>query len=519
MNRRYSRMIAALMVAAYLLAGAAWQGMAGEIGADAPDVLRPSVAGSFYPATPEKLRGVIDAYVGSADIPEIEGEIVAAIVPHAGYIYSGPVAAYAYRAIGEQERGRGAEARELDAVIVLGFSHRGRYPKVSVFCKGAVETPLGRAAISEAIATELMEADERLSFDRAVFAGEHSLEVQVPFIKATLPDTPLVPIMFGRQGQANVEAVSRGLEKVARDRRIIVVATTDLSHYKTYAQANSHDGETIGMILKGSGKDMARYLNGHRDSMCGPGPVLAVLTFAESQGAEPVLLKYANSGDTAGRKDAVVGYAAIVFVKKEASDSAKAPEAKNKSGVASEEYLSEDDKAVLLDLARKAVESIVKEKKLLSVQAPAGERLRANGAAFVTLHKNGNLRGCIGRMEAAAPLYETVVRMAAAAATSDPRFRPVTVDELEDIRIEISVNTPLRPVAGYEEIVMGRHGVVVASGVRRGVFLPQVATETGWSKEEFLENLCAQKAGLRPDAYKNGARLSVFESIVFEEEH
>jgi hypothetical protein len=501
-----------------LLVATAGQGMAAESIGEPPAVLRPSVAGSFYPANPETLRNALDTYIKSADPPRIEGEIVAAIVPHAGYIYSGPVAAYAYKAIRDQEKKRGAEARKLDAVVVLGFSHRGRYPKVSVYYAGAVETPLGLAPVNEAIGAELMESGERLSFDRAVFAGEHSLEVQAPFIQAILPDIPLVPVIFGRQGAANIEAVGKGLEKIARDKRIMVVATTDLSHYRPYAGANSLDGETIDVILKGSAKDMARYVDERRDSMCGPAPVLAALAFAESQGAKPVLLKYANSGDTAGRKDAVVGYAAIVFVKKQSSDGAKAHEAENESDAAGEEYLSEHDKAALLDLARKSVESIVRKKRLPSIEKPAGDKLRANGAAFVTLHKNGKLRGCIGRMDAATPLYETVVRMAAAAAVQDPRFRPVSADELKDICIEISVNTPLRQVSGADEIVMGKHGVVVSNGMRRGVFLPQVATETGWSKEEFLENLCAQKAGLPRDAYKNGAKLSVFESIVFEEE-
>ncbi len=491
--------------------------------------LPPSVAGAFYPDDAETLRADINRYLEAVKLPEIEGEIVAAIVPHAGYIYSGPVAAYAYKAIGDQREKNKASAggrRGLDAVVVLGFSHRKPYRNVSVYHSGSMETPLGRAAVSSALARTFMDSDPRLSFNRELFLGEHSAEVQIPFLQTVLPGAPIVPAIFGRQGLANIEAVSAGLEKIARDNRILVVATSDLSHYKPYEAANALDAETVDMILRGDPLGMAGYASERRDAMCGPAPVLAVLSFAQSQGAKPVLLKYANSGDTAGTKDAVVGYVSIIFVKDDRpGEDASAREPKNPVAAiaeeyreaAGEEYLTQSDKKALLELARKSVESIVRDKKLIAVDEPESRRLAENGAAFVTLHLNGRLRGCIGRMEPAAPLYETVIRMAAAAATEDHRFAPVRPDELDDIHIEVSVNTPLRPVSGPDEIVLGKHGVVVSKGFRRGVFLPQVARETGWTKEEFLSALCARKAGLDPDAYKNGASLYVFTSIVFEE--
>lgn len=484
-------------------------------------VLRPSVAGSFYPANAKILKANIARYLEEAVLPDIDGEIVAAIVPHAGHIYSGPVAAYAYKAIGRHEKERIAGGgQKLDAVVVLAFSHRSRYPNVSVYYKGAIETPLGRAVVNEAVAKEFMSADSRLSFNQGVFADEHSAEVQVPFLQTVLPDTSLVPVILGWQGRENIDAVVKGLEKVAKNNRIVVVATTDLSHYEPYEKANAFDSKTVNMILKCDPKKLAGYATEHRGAMCGPGTALAAVSFAESLGAEPVLLKYANSGDTAGRKDAVVGYASIIFVKKDKSkkdEKAALSDSKNSTVEPEEEYLTEDEKKELLALARKSVESIVRHKKILQPQEPAGERLKENGAAFVTLHKAGRLRGCIGSMEPLEPLYSTVVRMAAAAATQDPRFSPIRPEELDDIHIEISVNTPLRSVSGPEEIILGKHGVVVSKGMRRGVFLPQVATETGWTKEEFLSNLCSHKAGLAPDAYKTDAKLSVFTSIVFEE--
>ena len=495
----------------------------GKQGVEPLGVLKPSVAGSFYPADAEVLRANITGYLEKAVLPEIDGEIVAAIVPHAGHIYSGPIAAYAYKAIGQQEQKRIAAGEgKLDAAVVLAFSHRGGFADVSVYYSGALGTPLGHAVVNEAIAKEFMSADSsRLSFNQQVFLGEHSAEVQIPFLQTVLPDIPIVPVIFGRQGLANIETVVKGLKRITKNNRIVVVATTDLSHYMPYDRANAIDGTTVNMIVKGDSTEMARYASEHRSAMCGPGPALAAITYAESQGAEPVLLKYANSGDTAGEKDAVVGYTSIIFVKKDKlkkDQKAKLPDRKTEIEKTEDEFLTEDDKKELLALARKSVESIVRDKKILRLEEPSGEKLKENGAAFVTLHKRGRLRGCIGRMDATEPIYKTVAHMAAAAAVQDPRFSPVRPEELDDIHIEISVNTPLRPVSGADEIVLGKHGVVVSKGMRQGVFLPQVATETGWTKEEFLSNLCSHKAGLAPDAYKNGAKLFVFRSIVFEEE-
>ncbi|RJP18127.1 MAG: AmmeMemoRadiSam system protein B [Candidatus Abyssobacteria bacterium SURF_5] len=484
-----------------------------KIPREASSIIPPSVAGAFYPADAARLKADIASCVESAEIPEMEGEIVAAIVPHAGYAYSAPVAAYAYKAIAARLERQKSEKPE--AIFILAFSHRISYPHISVLPRGAMETPLGHAQVHETSAAEFIKSSPLFSFAKQLFIGEHSAEVQLPFLQVLLPDAPIVPVIFGQQSGANIQAVVDGLEKAAKSHRILVIATTDLSHYNPYETANALDKETIDVMLEGNPRRAAAFLSEHYDRMCGRAPVVAALSFAESQNAVPVLLKYANSGDTAGRKDAVVGYAALVFVKKHDAPPAAAPETADQ--VSHDEYLTEDEKNILLRIARNSVETYVREKKQYSLEVPSSERLQEKGAAFVTLTKNGSLRGCIGQMQATLPLYQTVAQMAVAAASQDPRFPPVRPDELDSIHIEISVNTPLAPVAGPEEIILGKHGVVVAKGLRQGVFLPQVATETGWTKEEFLRNLCVQKAGLWPDSYLNGARLFVFTSIVFEE--
>ncbi|MBI4830295.1 MAG: AmmeMemoRadiSam system protein B [Candidatus Lindowbacteria bacterium] len=325
------------------------QGPASSEKVEMPAVIQPSVAGSFYPANADALNTDIAGYLKSANPPKIEGEIIAVIVPHAGYPYSGPIAAYAYKAISEQARD--AE-RKLDSVVVVAFNHRGAAKGVSVYHRGAMETPLGKQPVNETVAREFMASDPRISFVRGAFVGEHSAEVQLPFIQTILPDTPLVPIVFGQQGFEEVEAVSAGLERIARKNRVLVVGTSDLSHYNPYSRANAIDAETVNQILKGNPREMARYVTQHYDRLCGPGPVLAVLSYAESKGAEPVLLKYANSGDTAGSKDSVVGYAAIAFVKKKTPGSGKAtdraPSAPGSRSESDSYSLSDGDKETLL---------------------------------------------------------------------------------------------------------------------------------------------------------------------------
>jgi len=233
---------------------------------------------------------------------------------------------------------------------------------------------------------------------------------------------------------------------------------------------------------------------------------------AKRLGADSVeILKYANSGDTAGRKDNVVGYLSAAIYQKEKIESRKAI-----NGEVSE-MLNEAQKKRLLQIARETIEAHIKDNKRLDFTEDDPTLNRELGA-FVTLHKHGQLRGCIGNIIGRGPLYLTVVDMAIESATGDPRFPQVTASELKDIEIEVSVLSELKKITSPDEIVMGKHGVLIRSGFRSGVFLPQVATETGWSKEEFMSNLCAQKAGLPADAWKKGeCDIYIYTAEVFSE--
>jgi AmmeMemoRadiSam system protein A len=285
------------------------------------------------------------------------------------------------------------------------------------------------------------------------------------------------------------------------------------------------DKKTINVITSLDPKEFLAKMESGQGEACGDGAVLTTLIFMKNLGARPTLLRYANSGDTAGPKDRVVGYAAIAFTipkeltktaekKKEANEKANEMESHK---IKKDSFLTDEDRKTLLLMARKTLEEYLSTGKI--PKFPEYPSLKKEYGMFVTLRKGGQLRGCIGYIVPRGPLYEAVTQLAISSACHDPRFRPVTKEELPQITIEISVMSPLHRVKDASEVQLGLHGVVVKRGFRTGVFLPQVATETGWSKEEFLSELCSQKAGLPPDAWKDPqTELLIFTCDVFDEE-
>jgi AmmeMemoRadiSam system protein B/AmmeMemoRadiSam system protein A len=473
----------------------------------AEDVRQPAVAGAFYPAQPEELAKMIDGFLAQANPPAIPGEIRALVVPHAGYIYSAPVAAVAYKAI---------EGKPFKTVVLIGNSHREGYDGASVYNHGKFRTPLGDAEIDSELADRLIAANPKMFYRESPHIPEHSLEVQVPFLQKVLGRFKLVPILLGTVSREAADILGDALAANAGP-DVLVMASTDMSHYPPYDHANFADRKVADAIVSGSEDNLERTIR-QLESMgvpkaatflCGEGATKAVMRYAEKVGAKNAqLLKYANSGDTAGSKDGVVGYCAVAF---SIEGGTNMPAKQNKD----EEVVNKAEQEELLKLAKLTVESVVKTgrkpdyaNKMPGLERPLG--------AFVTLHKNGQLRGCIGRFEPDIPIYEVVMEMAVAAATQDYRFSPVSEKELDRIDYEISVLSPLRKVASWKEIEIGKHGVEVARGMRRGVFLPQVATETGWDLETFMNTLCEQKAGLPADAWKDPKTdIFVFTAQVF----
>lgn len=436
-------------------------------------VKEPSVAGAFYPSEPEELRRMVKGYLDAAKPATAEGELILAFAPHAGYIYSGGVAAYTYKAL---------KTRNIKRIILLGPSHHSLFKGVSVYREGYMKTPLGLLEIDERLAESLINEEKDARFYPDAFRKEHSLEVQFPFIQEALGNVKIVPILVGMLTKESFDFITERLTEILKsDPQTILLVSTDLSHYHGYDEAREMDNLVINDILNLSTEALERDLRSKRGEMCGSYPAIIGLSVARRVGAtHGVLLKYANSGDTAGRMDSVVGYASIAILKSS---------------------LTPEERTTLLNLARETVFTYVKSGKVPDVDI-RDRRLLANGATFVTLYKRGHrLRGCIGNIIPVMPLYKSVIRNAVAAASRDPRFRPVAPDELDEIDVEVTVLSPLERIGDIDEITIGKHGLYIEKDGRSGILLPQVATEFHWTKEEFLRAV-SEKAGLPPDAWK-----------------
>jgi len=271
----------------------------------APTMIRKSaVAGSWYPGSAHALAAAVDRHLASTT-RDVDGDLVALIAPHAGLMYSGPVAAHAYRLL---------RGRTFDVVILVGPSHFVGFEGVSVHRTGGYETPLGVAEIDTAIANALVEATPVVFDYPAAHAREHSLEMQLPFLQHLAPGVPMVPLVMGHQTAATARALGSALASTLSGRRALIVASTDLSHYYDAATAHTLDRVVIDCVTRFDADALQAALDERPDHACGGGPAVAVMRAAHALGAnESVVLQYADSGDVSGDKTAVVGYLAAAF--------------------------------------------------------------------------------------------------------------------------------------------------------------------------------------------------------------
>ncbi len=480
--------------------------------AAAVEVRQPAVAGRFYPADPVRLRRAVNFYLDHAVAPD-GGKPVALIAPHAGYVYSGQICADAWR----QARGH-----HYDVVVILGTHHTvADFPGVSVISGGIFRTPLGDAKIDDKTAAALSAKDPAFFYREAVHLREHSVGVQVPFAQVLFPGTPIVAAVVGTDDPALCDRFGRTLAKAVRGKSALIVASSDLSHYPSYQDACRVDRTVLeaaatldpDAIWEAVRAQMAHRIEDLSTCVCGAGAIATAVSAARALGAKGArIVSYANSGDTAvGRPDRVVGYGAAAFSASYSGSSGFPPPlpADEKAP------LADAGKRALLSLARATVTEVL-EADVLPLPRSADPALNARRGAFVTLKKNGQLRGCIGHMTADWPLQKTVGAMAVQAAFNDPRFPQVRADEIAQLEIEISVLTPYRKVSGPGAIRVGTDGVLLKKGGRSAVYLPQVAAEQGWDKEEMLDHLC-RKAGLAKGAWKEGTTFMTFQATVFSE--
>ena len=463
------------------------------------------VAGSWYPGDPTELAATIDELL--AAVEPVDGVPVGLIAPHAGYAFSGPVAAVGFRQL---------QGAPLDVAVVVAPDHQPPLSNpISVWAEGGFETPLGVVPADVELAQALMEADPRITFDAAAHEGEHAIEIELPFLQRACPGCRVVPVLMGSDDEETVRALADALLKVLPGHRAVVIASSDLSHYPSYDDARTVDGATLAAIETGDPaqvrKTIAALMGAGFSNVvtcaCGEGPLLVTMRVAQGLGADLVtVLQYANSGDAPrGDQSQVVGYGAAMFWRYEPPD------------------LTEARRKELLALARTTIEEYLETGQIPDHQIDDAVLTRRSGA-FVTLKEGGDpstglgagLRGCIGHTRADLPLYQAVQQMVVAAATEDPRFPPLQKEELAGVTIEISVLSPFRRVTDTQQIQIGTHGLMIFMDGRQGLFLPQVPVEQGWNLEEYLSNLCL-KAGLPPDCQARQPTLYAFTAIVFGE--
>jgi hypothetical protein len=503
-------------------------------------VHRSPIAGSWYPEDPKTLRRLLEGYLEKAPAPDPaeSNRLIAVVVPHAGYRYSGFTAAHAYKWI-QQRRPR--------RIVLIGPSHYASFRGMSIGDYASYETPLGRVRVDPDGKRALKECP-LVGFHPEAHNREHSQDIQVPLLQVIFPEStpPILPLLVGRLEEEDTPSLARCIRRIL-DHETILVVSSDFTHYGPrfgYVPFPYEEGvaEKIRRLDQGAFDTMLdldreaflSYAETTGITVCGQGPIALLLELLPED-TRPGTLHYATSGQLTGDYRNSVSYGSLAFTRGTLWDpktgtTRPRPEEertmkskKHASGASEfgEAALTALEKATLLRLARHTVEGYVRNRKAPDPRkgsytiTPA---LRQHRGAFVTLKSHERLRGCIGYIQPREPLCDTVVQNAINAATRDSRFPPVKEGELSSIEIEISALTPPVPVSSYRDIVLGKHGVILKKGSHQAVFLPQVAPEQGWDLPETLRHL-ALKAGLADDDWKDSdTEFLVFTAEVFEED-
>ena len=465
-----------------------------------------AAAGRFYPSDPLELRNTLKALFEKAK-PKSAENVIAIICPHAGYEFSGIVAAGGFNQVDP--------GKHYDNIFIIGSSHQVSFTGASVYNQGDYLTPLGKVKVNIDLANTLIRQNSLFTYQPDADKNEHSCEVQVPFLQYHMKkEFQIVPIILGTQSPQTCKKIAEALKPWFNENNLFIISS-DFSHYPKDQDARNVDKETCDAIISNSADQLLKVLQSHEDqnisnlatSLCGWTSVLTLLDITGNQkDYQYTPIDYKNSGDSKyADKSQVVGYWSIAVSQKE------------KSKTSPDFSLTPGDKKELLDIARSTINQYIRTRKTPEIN-PDGfsKTLLTPAGAFVTLKENGELRGCIGRFTSNEPLYKVIREMAVASSTQDTRFEPVSIKEIDKLEIEISVLSPMKKITSTDEIVLGKHGIYITQGYLSGTFLPQVATETGWSKEEFLGHCSRDKAGLGWDGWKD-ADIYIYTAEIFSE--
>ena len=518
----------------------------------APLVRPATQAGRFYESDPQVLSHEVDSLLAQHTKPAVSGDSTAAyenvaalIVPHAGYYFSGNVAASAYAKLNPEKK--------YKRIFLLGPSHHEWLDGASVNTEADYyATPLGEVKVDRETANLLTTANlpndtsSVFTYQPKAHDREHCLEVQLPFLQKLFtshlspltshlsPPTshlspltshlnsvpPIVPIIISTNDFAKLKQIADALKPYFTDENLFIISS-DFSHYPSYGDACAVDAKTGKAVESG---DVSQFIaaietNARSNirnlatSACGEFPIITLMLMLDKQ-YQVKHIMYQNSGDIDSHAPSrVVGYHSFAVVRSPLPSS-------DKGGTESESFLTDEEKKILKKIAYESIKDSLDGKpishlsSLTSHLSSLTSHLSSMCGAFVSLHKHGRLRGCIGHFGEDIPLHEIVARMARAAAFEDPRFSPLRRQELDDVDIEISVLTPMRRIQSLDEFQLHRHGIYIRKGYRSGTFLPQVADEVNWTKEEFVAHCSQDKAGLGWDGWRD-AELYVYEAIVF----
>jgi len=459
-------------------------------------------AGQFYQGKKDDLENQLSELFKCAQPISPENKNLQAIIsPHAGYIFSGEVAASAFNQIPENAA--------YKRVFVLASSHQFSFGGAAVYCSGNYETPLGEIKVDTKLSKKLVETSEVFYDKPEVHENEHSLEVQLPFLQHKLgSNILLVPIILGTNSAADCKKIAAVLKPWFNSENLFVIST-DFSHYPNYNDATEVDKKTADAICSNQPDELQTVLKESKNTetdnlatlLCGWTSVLALLYLTENKDYKFEKVDYQNSGDSKiyGDKNRVVGYWAIaVYI--------------NNSSM----QISNTEKKEILEKARRSITTFLETGKKGKLIKPVSTGiLNEITGAFVSIYINGELRGCIGGFARDKTLNELIQNIAVSSAR-DMRFESVKLEELSDMKLEISVLSPLKKIESIDEIVLGKHGIFIQQDFNSGTFLPQVVEKTGWNVKQFLGHCARDKAGIGWDGWKT-ADVFIYEAVVFKE--
>jgi AmmeMemoRadiSam system protein B/AmmeMemoRadiSam system protein A len=420
-------------------------------------IRKPAVAGQFYPAQATKLRQLIRGMVSEKAKKE---EVIGLVSPHAGYIYSGPVAGATI-----------SRVKFKDTFIIIGPNHTGMGKPLSIMTKGSWETPLGQVEIDSALAEKILTTSRHLQEDPGAYQYEHSLEVQIPFLQYFKKDFRIVPITLAYSSATAYKELGKEIAQAVMDlkKKVVIIASSDMTHYEPQEQAQRKDSRAIEAILELNEDELLRRVSELNISMCGYAPTVTLISAAKELGATRAeLVRYQTSGDTTGDYSAVVGYAGIILM----------------------------GMSPLAKLVKETVETYVREGKIIEPPKRLTPEMKEKAGVFVSIHKLGGLRGCIGTFEPQeANVALEAITNAVSSATRDPRFPPITPQELKDLDYNVDVLTSPEPIEGEDQLDPKRYGCIVECDLRRGLLLPDLE---GVDTVDYQISICRQKAGIMP---------------------